>query len=749
GGGGGGGGGGGTPAPALVPAAAPDPMAPLQRAAEALDGAGQAAQDALNNAGQAAQDALNNAGQAAAEGWTTVKTSAQKQAEKALKKAEAIQQASAEAFEGAKQAGAALFNWAMGNGVAVDEKAIKQGTTVTPEEFNAELDETEANPQVKKYAAAAAAAEKKAEEAEDDVKAAAVSRKAQRREISEASREKREGAKRALIAEAKRLAKEKKEGVKAMNVALAALQDAKEREAAAAKEKQEKEEAEAKAAAEAAEKEARKALADATASEEEKQQKIKDAIKQKFAFLRKRAMGKAIARIKKEEAEETAERIEKRSSNLAYILDDDDETTYYPQGALLKIDEARIQTGWSALEKLLVSAKYLTPEGADLAALKYNGVAFATNKGNVRLERIKLGSAEFAPLTPFTETRTFDEATVGRVGVSNYNKDEVASKMKEAGGQDASARAAFYSDVDNRNALWAGLINKEKGLKLTCFSVSALKFVLDQTLLRTDMGFFAQESDTTTDFLKAIDIDPESKGVKEMREKGTLAKNIEKFCEKLRESFSRMEAGDDASRELSQDDVITKREFVYFMMYPETRVQGSKQVPRTLEDFKERVEAMSWENDFFMKRSAFDKLARRFGAENVLEAGVDDLYKGLTELRAIFHPADVRPTRTPAQLEAQARSAPMVAEAMATRSSASSGKAPAKPPAAATSGSTAAPSVRRREKPQQSMVASVFDSLGLGSSEDLMDVDAPASPTPSAGSGSDASGPRTFSKRPR
>ena len=139
-----------------------------------------------------------------------------------------------------------------------------------------------------------------------------------------------------------------------------------------------------------------------------------------------------------------------------------------------------------------MSAKYPPPEGADLAALEYNGVAFATNKGNVNLERMQLESDEFAPLLPFNEEGTeelpFDKAKVGRVGISNYNQDEVMSTMKKDGGQDASARKAFASDEGNRNALWAKLINSKK-MKLTSFSVSALKYVLDQTLIYPSMGF--------------------------------------------------------------------------------------------------------------------------------------------------------------------------------------------------------------------------------------------------------------------
>ena len=140
-----------------------------------------------------------------------------------------------------------------------------------------------------------------------------------------------------------------------------------------------------------------------------------------------------------------------------------------------------------------------------------------------------------------------------------------------------------------------------------------------------------------------------------MRDKGTLAKNIEKFCEKLREAYLRMNSSDEASLRLSGDDVITKREFVYFMMYPETAVDGSKTVPSTLAEFQEKIEAMSWANDFFMAKSAFRKLEQRVGDGNVLEAGADDLYKGLTELRAIFHPADVRPQRRSSSRRRRAR----------------------------------------------------------------------------------------------
>ena len=686
---------------------------------------------------------------------------AEKQGERALRKAEALQQAAAEAMEsGTKK----VMEWAAGLGLAVDKKEIEKSVAVSVEEYNDAL--LKEDPRIKALEAKAAAAEEERAAAEKAVLEAQTNRRALRRALRTAAAEgvnaqrAEERQKRVEEAIAKRKAIEEfraTEAEKDEEKAEAFNKIAELRVAAIDKKEEEREKASREKTAEY-KRLGKDTTPDGVLTDEKRAASAEKEVESAVSnFVAKVKLNAVRAVILANEAIESEARTELRSSNLAYILDGDDENTYYPQGALREIDAARIEQGWTALEKLLVSAKYLTPEGADLAALDYNGVAFATNKGNVNIERIQLESDKFAPLTPFNEESTealpFDKAKVGRVGISNYNQSEVTSKMKKDGGQDASARKAFYSDEGNRNALWTELINSKK-MKLTSFSVSALKYVLDQTLIYGSMGFFASESATTTEFLKAIDIDPEKKEVKEMREKGTLSKNIEKFCEKLREAYFRMNSSDGASLRLSGDDVITKREFVYFMLYPETRVDGSTTVPSTLEDFQEKIEAMSWANDFFMKRSAFDKLARRVGAGNVLEAGVDDLYKGLTELRAIFHPADVRPARTPAQLEAQARSAPMVAEAMATRSSGSSGKAPAKaapakPAAAATSGSTAAPSVRRREKPQQSMVASVFDSLGLGSSEDLMDVDAPASPTPSAGSGSDASGPRTFSKRPR
>ena len=734
-----GGGGGGAPAPAPAPgpaaapatapatAPAPNPLAPLQGLAEALDGAGQAA----------------------AERWTTALSNAEKQGERALKKAEAVKQGAADALEaGAKK----VMDWATGFGFRVNKEEVKKGLQVSGEDYNDAL--LKEDPKIKQLEARAAAAGKAHDKAETNALEAQTNRRAIRRALRAAAAEEvnaQRAAENQRRAEEARLEKEKKEAAlaeiaefdKEEELARQALEDAR---LANLKKKAEEEEKEAAAKAE----EARQLAADSNADEAQQKAVVKDAVSAIMASVKTAMLQTALAQA--EEDEKQARR-ELRSSNLAYILDTDDENTYYPQGALREIDAARIEKGWSALEKLLVSAKYLTPEGADLAALDYNGVAFATNRGNVNIERMLLESDKFAPLTPFTETRTFDKTKVGRVGISNYNQAEVTAKMKKDGGQDAAARAAFYSDEGNRNALWKELIDYKK-MKLTSFSVSALKYVLDQTLLYGSMGFFAQEADTTTEFLKAIDIDPEKKEVKEMRDKGTLAKNIEKFCEKLREAYLRMNSSDEASLRLSGDDVITKREFVYFMMYPETAVDGSKTVPSTLAEFQKKIDAMSWANDFFMAKSAFNKLAGRVGAENVLEAGADDLYKGLTELRAIFHPADVRPTRTPAQLAAQARSAPVVAEAMATRASAGSGKAPAKaapakPPAAATSGSTATPAPRRREKPQQSVVASVFDAIGLGASDDLMDVDTPASPTPSAGSGSDASGPRTFSKRPR
>jgi hypothetical protein len=150
-----------------------------------------------------------------------------------------------------------------------------------------------------------------------------------------------------------------------------------------------------------------------------------------------------------------------------------------------------------------------------------------------------------------------------------------------------------------------------------------------------------------------------------------------------------------------------------------------------------------------------------------------------SSLRATPAVSDVR-------LAAQARSAPMVAEALAARAAATSAAATsaaatsaAATSAAATSAATSAaakprargksppkraPQPRPQPRPQpqpqsqsqsqsqprSSMVTEVFESIMGGSATSAGIDPSPASPTPSAGSGSDTSaGPKTFAKRPR
>ena len=213
-------------------------------------------------------------------------------------------------------------------------------------------------------------------------------------------------------------------------------------------------------------------------------------------------------------------------------------------------------------------------------------------------------------------------------------------------------------------------------------------------------------------------------------------------------------------------------------------------------DFKRQdsLDAVQTLEDVAELRKGIDTLVSEISAEadNIvaeaaqLQSDSEAAYKQIAGGGGSSASASATPGLSAAQLAAQARSAPMVAQALAARTGATPaapapapaapdpalpkprGKSPAKraapKPTAATAatpilaagstpegvgGAAAAPPARRREQAtSSSMVASVFDSImgtGAGAGVDP----SPASPTPTDGSGSDASGPKTFSKRPR
>jgi hypothetical protein len=214
----------------------------------------------------------------------------------------------------------------------------------------------------------------------------------------------------------------------------------------------------------------------------------------------------------------------------------------------------------------------------------------------------------------------------------------------------------------------------------------------------------------------------------------------------------------------ANDGFITRREFALFFY---------RQQFTNWEDFKRWAGGKNQTSLLGGKRAITAGLLREYW----------DLFAPLADARTM---PQSQPQRTPAQLAAQARAAPMVAQAMSAlatgapaaaataasaapapapapargKSPAKRGKSPAKAKPTATTtaaaassegvaGAAAAPAPRRREQPQSSMVSSVFDAIGLGGLASTDPVD-PVSPTPSHGSGSDTSGgPKGYQKRPR
>jgi len=338
-------------------------------------------------------------------------------------------------------------------------------------------------------------------------------------------------------------------------------------------------------------------------------------------------------------------------------------------------------------------------------------------------------------------------------------------------GYDPAKAENWNPDADNASALFKQLtadwrlesVSVDLLLNL-CTTVYQLLEGTDQSSARRNdlLREVVRESpfgDKVVRFMRLLKLVPANTGEGNVyREK---AKQLLKTVDAVYGRFGEKISGT-AVAAFVNDGFITRREFAVFFY---------------------RQQFTSWED--FKTWAGAEKQSRLLGGKRAITAGLLreywDLFAPLADARTM---PQSQPQRTPAQLAAQARSAPMVAQAMSAlatgapaaaataasaapapapargKSPAKRGKSPAKAKPTATTtaaaassegvaGAAAAPAARRREQPQSSMVSSVFDAIGLGGLASTDPVD-PVSPTPSHGSGSDTSGgPKGYQKRPR